>query len=81
MIFDTPPVLLVPDTQIILDRVSAFIAVARSGQTRERSLQSMLDLLPRDRFLGTVLNVGPLPIHPGQYGYYSGDSASPAGEE
>jgi len=81
VIFDTPPVLLVPDTSLILDRVSSFIAVARSGQTRERLLQSMLELLPRDRFLGTVLNLGPLPTHSRQYGYYSGDSASPAGEE
>jgi Mrp family chromosome partitioning ATPase len=81
VIFDTPPTLLVPDTRLILDHVGAFIAVARSGVTRQRALQSMLDQLPRDRFLGTILNEGPLPTHARQYGYYGGGSLDAAAEE
>jgi capsular exopolysaccharide synthesis family protein len=81
VIFDTPPVLLVPDTQLILDQVRAYIAVARSGETRERALQSMLELLPRDRFLGTVLNEGPLLTRATQYRYYGGDPSNSAPEE
>jgi Mrp family chromosome partitioning ATPase len=81
VILDTPPVLLVPDASLILDRVGAYIAVARSGETRERTLRSMAELLPPDRFLGTVLNEGPLPTHRRQYRYYSGDSRDPAAED
>jgi Mrp family chromosome partitioning ATPase len=81
VILDTPPVLLVPDASLILDRVGAFIAVARSGQTRTRALRSMLEMLPRDRLLGTVLNEGSLPTHQRQYRYYAGRSAMPAVEE
>jgi hypothetical protein len=45
--------------------------VARAGATRERVLKSMLELLPVDRLLGTVLNEGTLPAHRSEYGYYS----------
>jgi len=81
VICDAPPVLLVPDAGLILDQVSVYIAVARSGETRERALQSMVELLPRDQFLGTALNEGRLPVPSKHYGYYGGDSASPAAEE
>jgi Mrp family chromosome partitioning ATPase len=81
VIFDTPPVLLVPDTSLALDQVSTYIAVARSGETRERALRSLMEILPRDRFLGTVLNEGSLSIDTRHYGYYSEDSVSPATEE
>jgi len=81
VILDTPPALLVPDTSLILDRVSAYIAVARSGETRQRTLKSMAEMLPRERFLGTVLNEGPLPTHRKQYRYYRKDSSSPVAED
>jgi capsular exopolysaccharide synthesis family protein len=81
VILDTPPVLLVPDASLILDQVSAYIAVARSGATRQRALKNMVELLPRDRLLGTVLNEGPLPTNRKQYGYYGGDSSSLAAPE
>jgi Mrp family chromosome partitioning ATPase len=75
VICDAPPALLVPDASLILDQVGAYIAVARSGKTRERALRSMLELLPRNRLLGTVLNEGRLAVDRRHYGYYSGDSA------
>jgi Mrp family chromosome partitioning ATPase len=81
VICDTPPVLLVPDTSLALDQVSTYIAVGRSGETRERALQSLLELLPRDRLLGTVLNEGSLSVRSRLYDYYGEDSVSPATEE
>jgi Mrp family chromosome partitioning ATPase len=78
VICDTPPVLPVPDTGLILDEVSVYIAVARSGATRERALQSMVGLLPRDQLLGTIFNEGRLPVASRHYGYYGGDSESSA---
>jgi capsular exopolysaccharide synthesis family protein len=80
VICDAPPVLLVPDASLILDQVSTYIAVARSGKTRERALRSMVELLPGHQLLGTVLNEGRLAVHTRHYGYYSEDSASPAAE-
>ena len=42
----------------------------RFGVTRQRALKAMLELLPREPFLGGVLNGGPLPSHVSSYGYY-----------
>jgi Mrp family chromosome partitioning ATPase len=81
VICDAPPALLVPDASLILDQVGAYIAVARSGKTRERALRSMLELLPRNRLLGTVLNEGRLAVAGRHYGYYSGDPARSAARE
>ncbi len=73
VICDAPPVLPVPDTGLILDQVSAYIAVARMGKTRERALRSMVEILPRERLLGTVFNEGRLPVAQKHYGYFSDD--------
>lgn len=70
VVYDTPPTLLVPDTRILLQHVPAFIAVSRFGITRQRALKAMLEMLPREPFLGGVLNGGPLPSHASSYGYY-----------
>jgi Mrp family chromosome partitioning ATPase len=79
VICDAPPVLLVPDAGLILDQVSVYIAVARSGKTRERAFKDMVEALPRDQLLGTVFNEGRLLAASSQYGY-GGDSASSAAE-
>jgi Mrp family chromosome partitioning ATPase len=81
VICDAPPALLVPDAGLILDQVSVYIAVARSGKTRERALQSMVEQLPRDKLLGTVFNEGRPPVASSRYGYYGGDSARSAAKE
>jgi len=70
VVYDTPPTLLVPDTRILLQHVPAYILVSRFGVTRQRSVRAMLELLPREPFLGGVLNGGPLPSHAASYGYY-----------
>jgi Mrp family chromosome partitioning ATPase len=70
VVYDTPPTLLVPDMRILLQHVPAFVAVSRFGVTRQRALKAMLELLPREPFLGGVLNGGPLPSHASSYGYY-----------
>ncbi len=80
VIIDTPPALLLPDTSLILEQVGAYIAVARSGATRERAFRSMLDMLRSDRLLGTVLNEGALPTHRKHYGYYSEAPERASGE-
>jgi Mrp family chromosome partitioning ATPase len=56
VVVDTPPCLLVPDTNLILAHVDACIPIARAGRTRTRTFRKMLDLLPGERILGGMLN-------------------------
>lgn len=71
---DTPPVLLVPDAALILKRVDAWIGVARNGVSRARNVRQMLDLLPREKMLGTLLNATAGPKLTGEnYAYYTSD--------
>ena len=61
VVVDTPPSLLVPDTNLILAHVDACIPVARAGRTRTRNFRKMLDLLPGERILGGLLNAARAP--------------------
>jgi receptor protein-tyrosine kinase len=70
VVYDTPPTLLVPDMRLLLHHVPTYLAVSRFGVTRQRAVKAMLDHLPREPFLGSVLNDGPLPAHASSYGYY-----------
>ena len=56
VLFDTAPALAMPYVSLMLRHVGACIPVARIGRTRTRSLRQLIDLLPRDRVLGPVLN-------------------------
>jgi len=76
VLIDTPPVLLVPDAAVILGHVGAAVAVARAGRTTRRAFESMRELLPSGRLLGSILNEGELPTPVGHYGYYGEDSHS-----
>jgi capsular exopolysaccharide synthesis family protein len=69
-VFDTPPMLLVPDGSVIIEQVGAAVAVSRAGRTRRKAFEKMLDLLPPAKLIGTVLNEGVLPGSDRQYGYY-----------
>jgi Mrp family chromosome partitioning ATPase len=70
VVIDTPPVLLVPDTPILLERLPACLAVARAGSTRTRSFQRMCSMLPPGKLIGAVLNEGALPADAASYRYY-----------
>jgi capsular exopolysaccharide synthesis family protein len=77
VIFDTPPVLLVPDANLILRHVDACVVLARIGATRARAFSSMRELLPQQKVLGAVLNGGRAPRHTRSYYYYgAGDEST-----
>ena len=63
VIIDTGPSLLVPDAKLVMRCAGSCVAVARVGMTRVHRFMSMLDLLPKDKFLGKVLNQVTLPDH------------------
>ena len=75
VIFDTPPVLLVPDTNLILRHVDACVVLARAGATSARAFSSMCELLPQQKVLGSVLNGGRAPRHARSYYYGAGDES------
>jgi capsular exopolysaccharide synthesis family protein len=56
LVVDTPPVLPVPDTPLLLQDVESCVCVARAGRTQPSALQQALELLPRDKVLGLFLN-------------------------
>jgi Mrp family chromosome partitioning ATPase len=71
VVVDTPPVLLVPDTPIILRHVACCVVVARAGHTRANAFRRAIELLPRRKLIGCVLNEGQLPTDAQSYRYYS----------
>ncbi len=73
VVFDTPPVIPVPDAAVILQHVATYLAVARAGRTSTRAFSHMSELLPAGKAIGAVLNEGRLPLHARHYGYYSDD--------
>jgi Mrp family chromosome partitioning ATPase len=75
VLFDTPPVLLVPDAALALRSIAAAIAVARAGRSQRRAFESMCELLPPGVLVGSVLNEGQLPARAHQYGYYGEEPA------
>jgi succinoglycan biosynthesis transport protein ExoP len=70
VVIDTPPVLLVPDTGILLELVPACVAVARAGRSRSHAFQRMCAVLPAGKLIGAVLDEGRLPTDAASYRYY-----------
>ncbi len=73
VVFDSPPVLLVPDASLMLRQIDGCIPVARMGVTRARSIAAMIEELSGRRLLGSILNGSRTPWHARQYeSYYYG---------
>lgn len=70
VVIDTAPVLLVPDTPILLDSVATCLAVARAGRSRSHAFQRMCAMLPPGKLIGAVLDEGRLPTDAASYRYY-----------
>ena len=70
VVVDTAPVLLVPDTPILLRHMPACLAVARAGLSRSKAFQRMCELLPPGKLVGAVLDEGRLPTDASSYRYY-----------
>jgi len=54
--FDLPPVLSVDDAVAFAPLVDAILMVVRAGKTSIRDIEKAVDLLPKEKFLGFVLN-------------------------
>jgi len=73
VIIDTPPVVLLPDANLLAAMVDAAILVIGAGKTPHKLIMRAIDALGRNRILGVVLNrVDPSCLAGGYgYGYYS----------
>ncbi len=56
IIFDTPAVSSYPDALVFSEYVDAIILVARAGRTTQDSVKATVELIPREKILGVVLN-------------------------
>ncbi len=56
IIFDTPPMNGFPDALVFSEYVDSIILVARAGHTSRTSLESTIDMVPREKVLGLVFN-------------------------
>ena len=56
VICDSPPLLLVPDAQLLAPHVGACLAVVRAGRTPRAAFRELCGRLPHDRMVGFFLN-------------------------
>ncbi len=69
MIIDTPPVVLLPDANLLGAMVDGAVLVVKAGSTPYQLVERAVAALGRDRILGVVLNQAEQTRH-SSYGYY-----------
>lgn len=71
VVLDTAPVLLVPDSPMLINDLDACVLVTRRGRTRKAALEGALDLLPPEKVIGAFMNEASLPVRSRHYTYYT----------
>lgn len=71
IVFDTPPLLPVPDSRLVADLMDGFIIVVGAQRTTRKLLGDVLALANASKILGIVFNRDDRPLH-GYYRYYHG---------
>jgi len=56
VILDTPGLGVSPDSMIVSEYADGVILVARAGRTRRENIKPAMDLVPKEKVLGIVLN-------------------------
>lgn len=56
IIFDGPPLLSTPETQVLAGLVGQIVMVVKAGGTPRKVVEDALELLPKDKAVGVVLN-------------------------
>ena len=74
VIIDTPPLVLLPDANLLAAMVDAAILVVGAGKTPYKLITRAIEAVGRSRILGVVLNRVDRACVPGGYGYGYGDS-------
>jgi len=69
IILDTPAALGLPDAKVVSDLCDGMVMVVRADSTRQEEVQTVLEILDRQRLLGLLLNGAA--VDQGRYGYVS----------
>ena len=71
IIVDTPPLVLLPDANLLTSMVDAAILVVKAESTPHALVKRAMDAIGRSRLLGVVLNSATVGPHGGydSYGY------------
>jgi protein-tyrosine kinase len=72
VVIDSPPATLVPDAGVLVTLVDATVLVIRAGSTPHASIAQAVEVLGRERILGTVLNGADETTSAGRYWYGHG---------
>lgn len=77
IIFDAPPLLPTPQTQVLAGLVGQIVFVIEAGKTPQSAVEEALDMLPEDKPTGLVLNKseGTFGRSGYYYGYYGPDDS------
>jgi protein-tyrosine kinase len=78
VILDTPPVMLLPDANLMASMVDGAVMVVRAGSTPHELVRRAADAVGRSRILGVVLNKAELTGQHDQYQYYGYDYKVPS---
>ena len=70
IIFDAPPLLATPQTQVLAEHVGQVVFVIEAGSTEQSQVEEAIDLLAEDQAVGIVINKSEGLAHRGYYGYY-----------
>lgn len=75
IIFDAPPLLPTPQTQVLVSLVGQIVFIIEAGQTPLSAVKEALDMIPEDKPIGLVLNksTGTFGRSGYYYGYYGPD--------
>jgi non-specific protein-tyrosine kinase len=68
--FDMPPLLNVTDAAAFAPMVDAILMVVRADKTSIQDIKKAVDLIPKEKFLGFVLNGHKAPLKPYSGAYY-----------
>jgi capsular exopolysaccharide synthesis family protein len=69
VIIDAPPLGIFTDANILINHADGAMLVIRAGRTRYGTIDRILETVPRDRMLGTVLNHSEDVLNESNYGY------------
>jgi capsular exopolysaccharide synthesis family protein len=69
VVLDTPPLVLIPDAQVISDWVDGFLIVVAAHKTPRKLLEEALNAMGPDKIVGLVFNGDDRPLY-GYYRYY-----------
>ena len=70
VLFDTPPVLLGADTLALTPYIDSIVMVVEEGRTTTKDVKRAIEMIPKEKFLGFVLNRRSKPEAEEYYNYY-----------